>query len=199
MINFDKALEKLKEGNEAFVREENKIPHIDGQRRDSLTTGQAPFAVIVGCSDSRVPTELVFNQGLGDLFIVRVAGNVVDRNQLGSVEYGVDVLGAKLVVVLGHESCGAVDACLNLIDADDSAISDNLRSIIQSIKPAALQAIEQADGPERLDTAIKLNVDMNVARITEASEVMAKHVATGNVKVIGAKYSLSTGRVTFFE
>lgn len=200
MLDAQQALERLKQGNEAFVREDSHSPYLGGQLRRILASGQAPFAVIVGCSDSRIPVEMVFHQGLGDLFVVRVAGNVVHHTQLGSIEFGVDVLGAKLVVVMGHERCGAVDACLNMIATEEGAnLSEHLNTIVDIIKPSAAKASGETDREIALNNAIKFNVEANVQRIIDNSEIMAKHVDSGKVKVIGAHYELSSGRVEFFD
>src|SRR5919106_2273028 len=161
------------------------------KRRAELTKSQHPFAIILSCSDSRVPPELVFDEGLGDLFIVRVAGNVLNDEGLGSIEYGVDVLGARLIVVLGHGSCGAVDAAMKTIAAKGKA-PGHIQSLVTAIKPV-VESTPKAD----LDSMIKANVKHVVDALRSSKPIIKARVDSGDVQVIGGYYTLDTGAVTF--
>ena len=163
------------------------------KRRGELTKSQHPFAIILSCSDSRVPPEIVFDEGLGDLFIVRVAGNVLNDEGLGSIEYGVDVLGARLIVVLGHQSCGAVDAAMKTVAAKGKA-PGHIQSLVTAIKPV-IDSTPKAD----LDTTIKANVKHVVDAVRSSMPILKTKVDSGDVQVIGGYYTLDTGAVTFLE
>ena len=163
------------------------------KRRAELIKSQHPFAIILSCSDSRVPPETVFDEGLGDLFIVRVAGNVLNDEGLGSIEYGVDVLGARLIVVLGHQSCGAVDAAMKTIAAKGKA-PGHIQSLVTAIKPV-VTATPKGD----LDTMIKANVKHVVDRLRSSTPILKARVDSGDVQVIGGYYTLDTGAVTFLD
>lgn len=182
------AWRKLADGNAHFVRGRSTHPNQSVSRRDEVAKGQHPFAVIVGCSDSRLSPEIVFDQGLGDLFVVRVAGNIVDDNALGSIEYAVEHLGARLIVVLGHEKCGAVAAAVASDHADG-----HVDSIVKAIQPAVIKATTEHG--DVVDNAVKENVRQVVAEIRTSEPVLAKLVKSGKVKVIGARYDLDSGRV----
>jgi carbonic anhydrase len=163
------------------------------KRRAELAKSQHPFAIILSCSDSRVPPEIVFDEGLGDLFIVRVAGNVLNDEGLGSIEYGVDVLGARLIVVLGHQSCGAVDAAMKTIAAKGKA-PGHIQSLVTAIKPV-VNSTPKAD----LDTMIKANVQHVVDALRSSTPILKARVDSGDVQVIGGYYALDTGAVTFLD
>jgi len=163
------------------------------KRRAELTKSQHPFAIILSCSDSRVPPEIVFDEGLGDLFIVRVAGNVLNDEGLGSIEYGVDILGARLIVVLGHQSCGAVDAAMKTIAAKGKA-PGHIQSLVTAIKPV-VQATPKGD----LETTIKANVKHVVDALRSSTPILKARVDSGDVQVIGGYYMLDTGAVTFLD
>src|SRR6266576_3479183 len=163
------------------------------KRRAELTKTQHPFAVILSCSDSRVPPEIVFDQGLGDLFVVRVAGNVIDDHGLGSIEYAVDHLGARLIVVLGHQSCGAVKAAKETIAAKSKA-PGHIQSLVTAIRPAV-----EATAKDDLDTTIKANVKNVVQALRSSTPILKAKVDSGDIRVIGGYYSLDTGAVTFLE
>ena len=163
------------------------------KRRAELTKSQHPFAIILSCSDSRVPPEIVFDEGLGDLFIVRVAGNVLNNEGLGSIEFGVDVLGAHLIVVLGHQSCGAVYAALKTVATKGKA-PGHIQSLVSAIEPV-VNAMPRAD----LDTMIKANVKHVVEALRSSTPILKTKVDSGDVQVIGAYYTLDTGTVTFFD
>jgi carbonic anhydrase len=166
--------------------------------RTALLTGQAPFATILSCADSRVPVELIFDQGLGDLFVIRVAGNIVAPSQAGSVEFAAAVLGTKLVVVLGHSHCGAVDATLSELRREQAQSSPNLQAIIGRIRPAVEPLIEQ-DENTSLHEAVVANVHHSVERLHRDSDILEKLVDSDDLKIIGAEYSMETGLVTFLD
>lgn len=183
-------IELLKEGNRRYVAGQMLHPHEDFERRKEVCNGQKPFAVIVGCSDSRVPPQVIFDQGIGDLFIIRVAGNIVDDVALGSIEYAVEHLGTQLVVVLGHSKCGAVIAT-----AQGGEPHGHICSIANMIMPAVEKAKTQKG--DLVENAIRNNIDMVVDTIKNSEPVMAKSVKEGKVKVIGAYYDLDSGVVEF--
>lgn len=188
-LSSKEALQKLVEGNERFVKEDYSNQHIDKDYRKELTKGQNPFAIVVTCSDSRVAPELLFDQGLGDIFVIRTAGEVVDKLELGSIEYAVEHLGVNLVIVLGHESCGAVGAVIKGGD-----IPKNISNIADEIKPAVDKAKTQKGNLE--ENAIKNNVDLIVNKIKKNSEIIEE---SKDCKVIGGVYSITTGKVEFFN
>jgi carbonic anhydrase len=163
------------------------------KRRAELVKSQHPFAIILSCSDSRVPPEIVFDEGLGDLFIVRVAGNVLNDEGLGSIEYGVEILGARLIVVLGHQSCGAVDAAMKTVAAKGKA-PGHIQSLVTAIKPV-VESTPKGD----LDTTIKANVKHVVDALRSSTPILKARVDSGDVQVIGGYYTLDTGAVTFLE
>jgi carbonic anhydrase len=163
------------------------------KRRAELAKSQHPFAIILSCSDSRVPPEIVFDEGLGDLFIIRVAGNVLNDEGLGSIEYGVDILGARLIVVLGHQSCGAVDAAMKTIAAKGKA-PGHIQSLVTAIKPV-VDSTPKGD----LDMTIKANVKHVVDALRSSTPILKGRVDSGDVQVIGGYYSLDSGAVTFLD
>lgn len=190
-MNAERALRRLIYGNERYVRENFAVFNVGVERREELAgEGQFPIAVVVSCSDSRVPPEIVFDQGLGDLFVVRTAGEVVDAIALGSVEYAIEHLGVKLIVVLGHEDCGAVRAAV-----EDSDEPGYIALIMEAIKPAVEKAKMQHG--DLLDNAIKENVDLNINRI-KASRLIRTAMLTDHIKIIGAIYSIYDGYVEFW-
>ena len=187
------AIAKLKEGNARNTSGNMQHPGQTTERRAELTKSQHPFAIILSCSDSRVPPEIVFDQGLGDLFIVRVAGNVLNDEGLGSIEYGVEILGARLIVVLGHQSCGAVDAAMKTVDAKGKA-PGHIQSLVTAIKPV-VDSTPKGD----LDTMIKANVKHVVDALRSSTPILKARVESGDVQVMGGYYTLDTGAVTFLE
>ena len=203
MISAREALERLRGGNRRFVSDVRSRETITSQmRRDALTAGQEPFAIILGCSDSRVPAEIVFDQGLGDLFVIRVAGNIVASSQVGSVEFAAARFGTRLVVVLGHSKCGAVLATLEELQQPTDDQSRNLRSIVDRIRPSveALLATELRRDPEALVRhAVRANIRVSVNQLRHGSEVLEQLIQNEGLLVIGAEYSLETGLVDFFE
>ncbi len=203
MLRAFAALERLRAGNHRFVVGESELGAIvTPARRAELAAGQTPFAVVLGCSDSRVPAELVFDQGLGELFVIRVAGNIVEPSHIGSVEYAADQCGTRLVVVLGHTGCGAVGATLEELRHPQSVRSPNLRSIVDCIGPAVedLLDTELAADPEALyRAAVRANVSAAADRLRHSSEVLEHLIVSDGLVVVGAEYSLETGEVEFFD
>ncbi len=203
MISAREALERLREGNRRFVSGAQSRDHLASQmRRNELVAGQAPFAVILGCSDSRVPVEIVFDQDLGDLFVIRVAGNIVASSQIGSVEFAAERFGTRLVVVLGHSQCGAVLATLEELRRPTKSQSPNLGSIVYRIRPGVeeLLATELRHDPEALmRQAVRANVRASVNHLRHGSQVLEGLIQKDGLLVVGAQYSLDTGAVEFFE
>ncbi|MEI7820674.1 MAG: carbonic anhydrase [Verrucomicrobiota bacterium] len=186
------AWKQLLDGNARFVSGRSTHPHQDGQRRAELAVGQKPFAVVIGCADSRTSPEILFDQGLGDLFVVRLAGNIVDDAALGSVEYAVEHLGARLIVVLGHEKCGAVKATVGVVNGDP-APGGHIGSIVEAIKPA-VQAAKGKEG-DAVENAMRENVHEVVGKLKIAAPVLGPLVKSGELKVVGARYDLDDGKV----
>lgn len=186
------ALEKLKQGNDRYINS-TTVCHEDWTaKRTALVDNQKPFAIIVSCSDSRVPPEIIFDQTLGHLFIVRVAGNIVDDFAIGSIEYGVSVLGANLIVVLGHANCGAVDAALKGMQFDN-----HIQAILDDIQPA-VAAVKGQTG-NALELATKQNVRNVEETLKTSKPVLAKLFADGSLKIEGGYYNLDTGKVEFLQ
>ena len=197
-LTADQALALLKEGNDKFLTD-SPLRAVQGRdRRLEIARGQTPFAVLVSCSDSRVPPEVLFGRGLGELFIVRNAGNTVDTVALGSIEYAVAVLGVPLIVVLGHERCGAVEAALSVVEKN-TVFPGSLNQMIEPILPAALLARSSgAKGEDLLDAAVRENVKRVVIRLRNSDPVLVEPIRAGKVKVVGARYDLDDGKVEFF-
>ena len=191
------ALTRLKEGNRRFIENQASHPRGDGARRQELVSGQQPFTIVLGCADSRVAPELVFDEGLGDLFVIRVAGNIADDAVLGSIEYAVANLGVNLVVVLGHQSCGAVNAAVENVDVQGPATNTHIDSLIDAIRPAVLAAREKG-GDVLLQQSIHQNAK-DVAGAIAGSEPVLQGLATEGVKVVPAYYSLEDGSVSFLD
>jgi len=189
------AIQRLMEGNKRFVEQKSKHPHEAVDWRSELESGQHPFAVILGCADSRVPPELLFDQGLGDLFVVRVAGNIVDTDVRGSIEYAVDHLGTQLVVVLGHSRCGAVTAALEHA-TDSPSEPEEIVSLLYRIEPAIRGLSETMDPEARMHEAVKRNVQLAVKRLSETPDLM-RAVKAGKLKIVGGLYDLHTCKVEF--
>ncbi len=204
MINAIEALKRLREGNrrfEAEVRSNAAVP-TRSRREELAAEGQEPFAIILGCSDSRVPAEIVFDQGLGDLFVIRVAGNIVSPSQVGSVEFAAERFGTRLVVVLGHSSCGAILATLEEIGRASEAQSRGLHSIVSRIRPAVegLLAADLGNDPDDLlRQAVRANIQASADHLRHGSEILMHLIQNDGLLVVGAEYSLETGVVDFFE
>ena len=191
------ALAILKRGNADFLAGKLVPNDTNGRRRLEIAKSQHPFAVLVSCSDSRVPPEVLFGRGLGELFIVRNAGNTVDTAAMGSIEYAVAELKVPLVVVMGHERCGAVAAALSVVK-NNTAYPGSIGRMVEPIVPAVLQA--RSAGGDWLDASVKGNVLRTVTRLRTASEPMLLDpLKRGELKIVGAHYDLDDGRVTFFE
>mgnify|MGYP001818812554 FL=1 len=198
MTSAADALQRLRDGTRRFVAgTTTNATSLSQARRAELAEGQNPFAVIVACSDSRVPVELLFDQGLGDLFVIRVAGNVVAPSQIGSVEFAAAQLGTRLVVVLGHSNCGAIDATLKELTQGTETQSPNLRSIVDLIRPA-VEPLVKGKGPLSLDEAVAANVRHSVACLRQGSDVLEELIQSDALNVVGAEYSIENGEVNFF-
>ena len=194
----DQALNLLKEGNSKYLTDAPfRTVGRERDRRIETARGQQPFCVLVGCSDSRVPPELLFGRGLGELFIVRNAGNVVDLAAMGSIEYGVAVLGAPLIVVLGHEGCGAVQAAVDIVQKDTS-FPGSIGKMVEPIVPAVIRARRQGE-ENLLDRAVKENVLRVVERLKSTEQMLVEPQRRGTLKIVGARYDLDDGNVEFFE
>lgn len=202
MTSAKEALERLREGNRRFAAGLGGFNPLAGRmRRSELVARQEPFAVILGCSDSRVPAEIVFDQGLGDLFVIRVAGNIVAPSQIASVEFAVERLGTRLVVVLGHSMCGAVRATLEELDRPTKQSAPNLSSIVDRIRPSVeglLKTQSRVDPAALLQKAVRANVQTSVSHLKHGSELLDRQVERDGLVVVGAEYSLETGVVDFF-
>lgn len=203
MLPALQALEKLRQGNERFVADvRSHVTLASRSHRGELADGQAPFAIILGCSDSRVPAEIVFDQGLGDLFVIRVAGNIVAPSQIGSVEFAAGKFGTRLVVVLGHSRCGAVEATLEELRRPSANQSRNLRSIVDRVRPSveALLATDLRNDPDALiRDAVRANVRVSASQLRHGSDLLESLIARDGLLVVGAEYSLETGVVEFFD
>jgi carbonic anhydrase len=203
MESASDSIARLREGNRRFVAGVRSLESLISQtRRGQFVGGQRPFAVILGCSDSRVPVEIVFDQGLGDLFVIRVAGNVVASSQIGSVEFAAERFGTRLVVVLGHTHCGAVQATLDELRRPSENQSRSLRSLVDRIRPAVeeLLTTDLARDPDALvQNAVRANIRVAASSLRNGSEVLEQLIRRDGLLVVGAEYSLETGIVDFFE
>jgi carbonic anhydrase len=191
------------EGNERFVATQmERSGQVCCQRRRALASGQEPFAMVLGCSDSRVPAEIVFDQGLGDLFVIRVAGNVVYPSQIGSVEFAAENFGTQLLMVLGHSACGAVQAAIQDIRQPNSGLSPNLRSILDHMHPAIAPLVRSGDFKserELEEACIRANVRESVTQLMRGSECIERLIERGLLKIVGATYCLESGSVTLID
>jgi carbonic anhydrase len=203
MIPAKEALRLLSEGNARFRSDTRLGDDATGaRRRIELAVEQFPFAIILGCSDSRVPAEIVFDQGLGDLFVIRVAGNIVAPSQIGSVEFAAERFGTRLVVVLGHSSCGAITATLEELSRNSREQSPNLRSIVNRIRPSVqpLLSTSLANDPEALvHHAVRANIRMSVDHLRHGSELLEQLTQNAGLLIVGAEYNLESGVVEFFD
>ena len=194
------ALGKLKQGHEDFLNDKPTLKTSrDSDRRLAIARAQVPFAVLVGCSDSRVPPELLFDTGLGELFIVRNAGNTIDTVAMGSIQYAVQVLNVPLILVLGHERCGAVDAAVSVVEKN-TVFPGSIGQMVEPIIPAVLKAkaMGAAAGEDLLDGAVRENVRRTVERLRTAEPTLADPIKAGKLMVVGARYDLDDGKVDFF-
>jgi carbonic anhydrase len=203
MVSAREALERLREGNRRFVASISGQDTCSGEMRQmALVKEQRPFAIVLGCSDSRVPAEIVFDQGLGDLFVIRVAGNIVAPSQVGSVEFAASRFGTRLVVVLGHSQCGAILATIEELQRPAESQSRNLRSIVDRVRPSVegLLMTELRNDLDRLARhAVRANVRASVNHLRYGSEVLEQLSRNDGLLVVGAEYSLETGTVEFFD
>lgn len=203
MISAREALERLREGNRRFVSDEDDLlGPVDRTRRKKAAGSQEPFAIILGCSDSRVPAEIIFDQGLGDLFVIRVAGNIVAPSQVGSVEFAASRFGTRLVVVLGHSQCGAIQATLEELQQPAEHQSRNLKSIVDRIRPSveALLATELRHEPDALvRNAVRANIRVSANHLRHGSDILERLIQRDGLCIVGAEYSLESGVVDFFD
>src|SRR5262245_66240174 len=199
MLTAFEALARLQEGNRRFVADQTTSEPIDRARRAALPAGQEPFAIILGCSDSRVPAELVFDQGFGDLFVIRVAGNIVAPSQVGSVEFAPVRFGTQLVVVLGHSGCGAITATLEAITGQATSQSRNLRSIVERVRPSVetlLNGRRNIDPEALIRDAVRANVRASVNHLRHGSELLGRLIPAIGLLVGDGGYSVRAGEVS---
>jgi carbonic anhydrase len=203
MVDPAVALRRLQEGNARFVANLRRSEAMTSAvRRAEVADNHRPFAVILGCSDARVPAEIVFDQGLGDLFVIRVAGNVVAPSQVGSVEFAVERFGVQLVVVLGHSRCGAIEATLEALSRPGQAQSPGLRSIVNRVRPSIeglLHTELGRDRPRLVQEAVRANIRASVNQLRHGSEIIERLVLAGRLRVMGAEYALDSGQVSFLD
>jgi carbonic anhydrase len=191
-MNADEALQELLAGNRRYVAGQLDRPHQTKDRRLHLVSHQEPFAVILSCADSRLPPEIIFDQGLGDLFVIRIAGNLIDEAILGSIEYAVHHLQTSLLVVLGHKGCGTVKATLDALAAGEGG-AGNMRFLVSAIQPAVAEARIQPG--DLLDNAVRINVKRVVRQLSYASPILSASLRAGKLKIVGAYYDLESGQV----
>jgi carbonic anhydrase len=203
MLSAREALKRLQEGNRRFVSDLDGGSATSGQiRRSDLAAEQEPFAIILGCSDSRVPAEIVFDQGLGDLFVIRVAGNIVAPSQVGSVEFAAEQFHTRLVIVLGHSLCGAIKATLDDLQRPAQSKSPNLHSIVDRIRPAVQSLLDTdlSNNPDGLlRHAVRANIRASADHLRHGSQILENLIQSDGLLVVGAEYSLETGVVDFFD
>ena len=201
MISGVAALKELREGNQRFVDDRRRDEGGTAARLRALVEHQEPFAIILGCSDARVPAEIIFDQGLGDLFVIRVAGNIVAPSQVGSVEFAAEAFGTRLVVVLGHTNCGAIHATLQQLARPWREQTRNLSSIVDRIRPAVEDLLSAAphDTAELEHRAVRANIRMSANHLRHGSGVLEELIRTDGLLVVGAEYSVDSGVVDFFD
>ena len=201
MIPAEEALSRLRAGNQRFANGSSDSRSMSVRPADTAD-GQAPFAIVLGCSDSRVPAEIVFDQGLGDLFVIRVAGNIVAPSQIGSVEFAATKFNTRLVVVLGHSQCGAVIAAVDELQAPVDSRSRNLRTIVDFVRPSVEQCLAEGAADDRgalVERAVRANVRASVDHLRHGSDILEDLVRSDGLRIVGAEYSLRTGLVEFFD
>lgn len=202
MLSAIDALERLREGNRRFV--DNEPAHRIGAeaRRREVADGQQPFAIILGCSDSRVPAEIIFDQTVGDLFVIRVAGNIAEPSQIGSIEFAAAQFGTRLVVVLGHSKCGAIEATIREMQGSSTSPSRNIGAIVNFIRPSLEPLLQQEQGGDTaaiMEQAVRANVGASVNRLRHGSGIIEELERDDGLLIVGAEYSLETGLVDFFD
>ena len=201
MLSAQEALQRLREGNQRFAAGAPREVSLSHARRATLAAPQQPFAIILGCSDARVPAEIVFDQGLGDLFVIRVAGNIVSPSQVGSVEFAAERFGTPLVVVLGHTQCGAILATLEHL-RERAQPPENVLAIVDRIRPSVQTLIElrpSASDEQLVRQAVRANVRASVDHLRHGSALLERLIQQGRLTVVGAEYSLESGVVDFFD
>ncbi|HEX7980724.1 MAG TPA: carbonic anhydrase [Gemmatimonadaceae bacterium] len=203
MISALESLKRLKEGNARFASNVRGIESfLSQERRAQLVGGQAPHAVVLGCSDSRVPVEIVFDQGLGDLFVIRVAGNIVAPSLVGSVEYAAEFFGTRLAVVLGHSRCGAINATIDELQRPTENQSRNLRSIVDRIRPSVVPLLStelRHDREALVEQSVRANIRASADHLRHGSALLEQRITRDGLLVVGAEYSVETGLVDFFD
>jgi carbonic anhydrase len=203
MISALEALDRLRDGNKRFVSDVRSLESLGSRaRRLELAARQEPFAAILGCSDSRVPVEIIFDQGLGDLFVIRVAGNIVAPSQIGSVEFAAEQFCTRLVVVLGHSHCGAIEATLAQLQRKTEQQSPHLRSIVERVRPSVEGLLEtdlRNDPAALARQAVRANIRASANQLRHGSQLIEQLIQSGGLMVVGAEYSLETGVVDFFD
>jgi carbonic anhydrase len=201
-IDAPEALRRLQEGNRRFARGEGHASNLcQTDRRQALTDSQKPFAIILGCSDSRVPAEIIFDQGLGDLFVIRVAGNIVAPSQIGSIEFAAERFGTPLVVVLGHSRCGAICATLEELERPAESRSPNLSSIVDRIRPAVEVLLDtelRTDRDKLIAHAVEANIHTSASQLRHGSAILERLIQEQRLLVVGAHYELDTGLIDFY-
>ncbi|MBR1907506.1 carbonic anhydrase [bacterium] len=199
MINAKEALQKLIDGNERFVNNASIHPNRSQETKDSLLSKQTPFAIVLSCSDSRVPLEIIFDAGLGDIFVIRTAGHVLSQEVMGSIEYGVVHLGVKLIMILGHDNCGAVHSAVDAYKSKSlDTVSPNLKSILMEIYPAIEKVNSDLKEEDFHKEAVRQNVEYQAKDLLIKDAYIANKVSTGEIMVVKANYNLSTSRVEIF-
>lgn len=198
MISPQEALKRLIEGNERFSTEQSSHPNLGSELRNALLSEQKPFATILSCSDSRVPVEIIFDAGLGDLFVIRSAGHVLSKETLGSIEYSVKELGVKLILVMGHGNCGAIKSALNAYNSHENNLSENMNALLSHIYPA-FNNLDCKDEKRILRSAIISNIKYQTADLVKKDEYLAEKIASGEIMLVGAKYNLDTGKIEILE
>ncbi len=203
MTTATEALQYLRDGNRRFITGNLRTERLANlARRSELAAGQEPFAVILGCSDSRVPVEIIFDQGLGDLFVIRVAGNIIAPSLIGSVEFAAAKFGTRLVVVLGHSNCGAINATLDELQQPAPNPSRNLLSIVDRVRPSVEKVFAESAGLPRAELvrrAVRANIESSVKQLRLGSDLIVNLIRNDGLLVVGAEYSLESGQVEFFQ
>ena len=203
MISATEALERLQKGNELFVSGGREIKDLTNrERRGEVVDQHEPFAIILGCSDARVPSEIVFDQGLGDLFVIRVAGNIVAPSQIGSIEFAAEQFGTRLVIVMGHSNCGAIITALHELEQPNEKRSPNLASIVDRIRPAIeplTKNAENLDHSSLLLEATRANIHASVNQLRDGSSILKNMIQKEGLQILGAEYSIETGKVKFLQ
>ena len=203
MISATEALERLQKGNERFVSGGREIKDLTNrERRGEVVDQHEPFAIVLGCSDARVPSEIVFDQGLGDLFVIRVAGNIVAPSQIGSIEFAAEQFGTRLVIVMGHSNCGAIITTLHELEQPNENRSPNLASIVGRIRPAIEPLTKNAENLDRsslLLEATRANIHASVNQLRDGSSILKNLIQKEGLQILGVEYSIETGKVKFLQ